>query len=231
MKKNIKIILMGVLVLLSATAFFLSQKKEPVEIKSKDARLFKEEYEVLNNAEIKNYPRTYLPIEIPKNNPVDYASEEEIDQVLSETGVIYFGYPECPWCRNLVPVLMDAAKQTNTKKVYYINMKEERNQLKLNDEGKIETIKEGTPLYHKLVEKLNDHLLPYEGLNDETIKRIYVPFVIFVKDGKIVDTHTGSLDSQVDPFVPLTDEQKTELKKTLMDKFLKLSDSVCTDAC
>ena len=46
--------------------------------------------------------------------------EEEIFDILDGTGIIYFGFPECPWCRNAVPVLLDAAEEVGIEKIYYI---------------------------------------------------------------------------------------------------------------
>ena len=72
-----------------------------------DAFRFQNEYESLNGQEIDNTNRTYLNVTINKNNPVKYASYEEVMNILeSGTGIIYFGYPECPWCRTIVPVLL-----------------------------------------------------------------------------------------------------------------------------
>ena len=109
-------------------------------------------------------------------------------------------------------------------------MKEEINILKLED-GKIVEEKKGSDGYNKLVQKLEETLPIYEGLENEQLKRIYVPYVLFIKDGKIVDTHTGTLDEQTDPFTSLTEEEKSQLLSILVDKFMKVTDSSCDSAC
>jgi len=232
MKDKIKIILTSLLMILSIglVIAYNSTDKDLTEEKT-DAIKFKEEYEALNNQEIESINKSYTSMTISENNPMYYATYEEVYDVLEGTGVIYLGYPECPWCRNLVPELIASAKKVSVSKIYYINMHDERNSLKLNDEGEIVTEKEGTEGYNKLVEKLNDVLPVYEGLNDDSIKRIYVPLVIFVKDGKVIGTHLSTLDSQEDPFTELTDDQKKELKSILTEKLLEVTNSTCDDAC
>lgn len=230
MKEKTKIILMSLLFILSIASIvtykIVNQKED-----TKDAIQFKEEYEALNGVTRENKDKIYTSMDLPKNNPMYYATYEEIYDVLEGTGVIYLGYPECPWCRNLVPTLIESAKKVNIDKIYYMNMHDERNKLVLNDDGEIETEQKGSEGYNTLVEKIKDVLPVYEGLNDDSIKRIYVPFVIFVKDGEITDTHMGTLDSQENPYEELTSEQKTELKNILVDKMMKISNSACDDLC
>ena len=88
---------------------------------------------------------------------------------------------------------------------------------------------EGTEEYYELVEKLDSVLGEYEGLNDSSIKRLYFPTVVFVKDGEIVGSHIGTVDSQTDPSIALTDEQYEELKSLLAKNMTKLIS--CDGAC
>ena len=55
---------------------------------------------------------------------------------MNSSGVIYFGFPECPWCRNAVSVLLDAASETGIDKIYYMNNRDDRDIQSLKD-GKI----------------------------------------------------------------------------------------------
>lgn len=229
MKNAVKIIGVGCLIILSVIAIILNNNIEKIE-ETKEKNEFKEEYEAFNDKINEKNDKTYLKLEIAENNPFVYADYDQLFEVLEGTGVIYLGYPECPWCRNLVPVLIDASKKVSLGRIYYMNMKEERNVLKQTEDGII-TEKEGTEGYQKLVEKLEEVLPTYEGLDDESIKRIYVPMVIFVRDGKIVATHTGTLDSQEDPYQALTEEQVSELKDILVDAMLEISDSSCESTC
>ena len=171
---------------------------------------FKLEYESLNG---KN---DYIDVNIPSDNSIVYADYEQIFDILDGTGVIYFGYPECPWCRNAVPVLIEAAKEAEVDQIYYLNNNEDRDTKTLKD-GKVVTEKEGTDNYNKLLEKLGDKASTYEGLEDNSIKRLYFPTLVVVKNGEITDYIEGTVDSQKDPQKPLNEKQKKELK----DKYTK----------
>ena len=104
------IISLGVIIYFN---FFNKSYENPFENDNTvtDSIKFKNEYEKLNNKEMKD-DVNYLSISIDKKNPVKYILDKEVSEFLTEgTGIIYFGYPECPWCRNAVPVLMDALKE------------------------------------------------------------------------------------------------------------------------
>ena len=196
---------------------------------SSNSERFEKEYESLNGKN-NSYGGTYLEVEIDDENVIHYSSYEEVFSILEgKSGVIYFGFPECPWCRNLVPVLLEAATDAGLDTLYYLNNRSDRDQKSLNDNGKVVVEKDGTEEYYQLVEKLNSVLGEYEGLNDDSIKRLYFPTVVFVKDGKIVDSHIGTLDSQEDPNVSLTDDQHQELLELLTSKMLKVIS--CSSTC
>lgn len=162
-----------------------------------DGEKFKAEYEALNNENVN--------INISKNNPIKYVTLDEVfDIIQNKTGVIYFGFPGCPWCRNMIPVLFEAAKNNNIDTIYYFNP---RNVKKSdNDE------------YNKLKEILNEYLS--EDENGQKV--LYVPDVYFIKDGKIVGHHLGTVDSQEDPTISLTDEEKNELLDIFNELFEKI---------
>lgn len=162
-----------------------------------DGEKFKAEYEALNNENVN--------INISKNNPIKYVTLDEVfDIIQNKTGVIYFGFPGCPWCRNMIPVLFEAAKNNNIDTIYYFNP---RNVKKSdNDE------------YNKLKKILNEYLS--EDENGQKV--LYVPDVYFIKDGKIVGHHLGTVDSQADPTISLTEEEKNELLDIFNELFEKI---------
>lgn len=188
-----------------------------------DSIKFKEEYESLNNEKIK--------INIPNNNPIVYASYKKvIDIIENDTAVIYFGFPECPWCRNAVPVLFDAAKEMGIDKIYYYNALDIRDKKSL-DNNKIVIEKEGTEEYKQLVKLMYQYLPAYEGLNDETIKRLYFPTVLFIKEGNIIGLHKSTVDTQNDSNIPLNKKQYNELKTIYTDYMNKTFDIICDESC
>lgn len=162
-----------------------------------DAAQFKKEYEELNDKSVK--------MNIDEKNPIKYVTFDEVVDVLTNgTGVVYFGFPGCPWCRNVIPVLFEVAQTNNVDTIYYFNPREIRNS--------------GTDAYQKLVNILSDYLEE----NEDGDKTLYVPDVYFVKDGKIVGNHLSTVDSQKDPYTPLNNEQITELKNIYQELFNKI---------
>ena len=194
-----------------------------------DASRFKSEYESLNNQLKSNGVDKHLEISIPDENNIEYIDSTRAKQILTNgTGVIYFGFPECPWCRNLVPTLIDVANENGQGKILYLNNKEERDIKKLDEEGNIATEKEGTDNYYEILNLLGENASTYNGLEDETIKRLYFPTVVFVKNGEIVAFHEGTVDSQEDASVMMTVEQQKELKKILQEDYAKVYPEKCS---
>ena len=203
-----------------------------VEDNSKDALAFKEEYESYNGTINENNGKEYLTITIDEKNPIYNSSLSEVTELIkSGTGVIYLGYPTCPWCRNALPALFEQASQTGIDKIYYVNMKEARDTKKLDDDGKIITTKEPQDGYYELLAALGNSASVYEGLNDESVRRIYVPAVIVVKEGEVILYHESTVESQLDPYTPLDEAQFAELKKIYKDGFMKMLYDVCDSKC
>lgn len=206
--------------------------------KTTDAIKFKEEYESLNDQINEGNQKKYPKVSIDKSNPIQYATIDDVLEVLdNKTGVIYFGFPNCPWCRNAVPVLLNAATSTGLDRIYYLNVLDIRDTKEIDNNGKVVTTNKGKKGYSKLLEKM-DSILPEYTLEDEdenevsaNEKRIYVPLVVFVKKGKIVAYHEDTVESQKDPYKLLDDKQTEELFNIYVDGILKMQDSACDDNC
>lgn len=222
MKKNVIILsVIVVIALVIAILFFLLNNKG-----MSDGERFKQEYEELNDS--------HLEVNIDSDNMIKYIGlEEAIDIIKNDTGVIYFGYPSCPWCRNAVPVLLDAASSTSLDTIYYVNAYNIRDVKEIDDDGNIVTTNEGDRLYDDLLEVLDDILDPYTITDDngEVIdlgeKRLYVPMVLFVKDGEVVSYHLSTVDSQEDPSISLNDSQRDELYNIYLDGINNVVGGVC----
>lgn len=173
-----------------------------------DQKTFKYEYEVLNS----DNKNDYIKINIDENNKIKYTTFEEINSLLNNgTGIIYFGFPSCPWCRRTLPVFFDTCSKYNIDKIYYYNALDIRDIKHLDDNGNIIVDKAGDEKYYKLVDMLYDYLGQYVGLNDSSIKRLYFPTYVFVKDGKILGVQISSVSSYTSVSTDMTDEQKNEL--------------------
>ena len=193
MDKKIKYIVFGVLLLLIASlvVYFVFIKKD-------------------NNTDNIKFSKEYTSVS--KDNIFVYRSKDEIINILEHgTGIVYLGYPECPWCMAYVPLLNEIAKNEGIEKIYYYNIREDR--------------KNNTEFYQKVVSILNDYL----NYDEEGKKRIFVPNVTFVKEGKIIfNDNETSLISEGTPSEYWTEEKKTLFNEKFRKNINELLDDVCT---
>ena len=218
-----KVIIILIIIIISFTLGYLTIYIKNKNIISEGAK-FKIEYESLNNVKDDKSNNEYLNINIDSNNDVKYASIDKILDILNgknnETAIIYFGKSDCPWCRNMIVTLLQVAKENDIKKIYYYNPEEIR--------------KENTEQYQELVSFLKDYLRTDTTTQKETDqnfdsskKRLYMPDVYFIKNGKIIGNHICTVDSQTNPKIELTDTQKQELKE-IYNNFIKQMKSTST---
>ncbi|MCI8347769.1 MAG: hypothetical protein HFJ12_07525 [Bacilli bacterium] len=221
---KIKLVISVILMIVVILSFF-TVKKDRV---SSDEKKFKEEYEELNGVENPSSGKKYFDLKVELHNGVEYLdAEEAIDFLEKKTGILYFGFPQCPWCRNIVEVLLEAKKELKVGTIYYCNALEIRDEKILQD-GKVVTTKKGSKEYDKILELLGDKADSYDGLHDESIKRLYFPTVVFVKNGEVIDTHMSTVDSQKDPYKRLNKEQQKELKNIYIKNIQKINGVVCS---
>ena len=240
-KEKILFIALPVLCAIAAILGFIFVGKES---SNEDALKFKQEYEELNGTvafgDIK-----YNDLEISVNNPMKYSNYDEIiDVIKNESGIIYLGFPGCPWCRSALPILLDVAKDNDITTIYYKNIKDDRDSYvlengklvyQLDDEG---NEKKGAEGYFKLMEALDknltEYVVSYEGKEYKTgEKRIYAPTVVFVRDGKVLGLHVSTVDSHKSGFDKMTEEQIDELYGIYEEYILEMKNSSCSkdDAC
>ena len=222
-KKAITIISILVIIFIGIIVLYTINNDNKI---TNDEKKFKKEYESLNTKKTSSNKK-YLSLDIPKQNNIKYlTAKETIKKLKKGTSIIYFGFPECPWCRNLVPTLLKTNKEYNMT-IYYFNALSIRDNKHLSKDGKIITDKKGTKEYYEIVKLLQDFLPSYEGLNDESIKRLYFPTVVFVKDGEVIAIHTGTIEEQKDPYKKLTKKQEKKLENKLEEYFDEISNGVC----
>ena len=234
-KENILLIFLPLLCLIAAIIAYFKLDIKNIE---SDALKFKKEYEDYNGVEVGEYK--YSNLEISEDNPIKYSTYDELINVIKNgTGIIYLGFPECPWCRSALPVLFDVAKDNDVNIIYYLNIKNERDSYVVED-GKIVyeldnegNEKKGTEGYFKLLEVLDDYLSEYTLSLDGEIyktgeKRIYAPTVIFIKDGKILNLHVSTVDSQESGFDKLTKKQEQELYDIYEEYILEIKEATCS---
>ena len=198
MKKKIIIVIGVVLVIaLGVLGYLYLNKEKNTNI---DGKKFAEEY-----------------TSVTKDNVFVYRSAEEIINILEHgTGVVYLGFPECPWCQAYVPYVEEVAKKVGIDKVYYFNIKEDR--------------KNNTEEYQKIV-KILDVYLPND---DEGNKRIYVPAIIIVQNGKIIefdDETSKDTKGYKTPEEYWKNENLDALKTKLEKSFNEIKSTVCKSGC
>jgi len=250
--RNIVIVVIAAVVaaiLLGVGIFFIVKNNQPdqsAEIEETapltDAERFKQEYESLNDTVRESDGATYNNVEISEDNPIVYIDiKEALDLLKSDQAIIYVGANWCPHCRNSVPVLLDVAKQFELDKVYYLELDDTKSQYEWQDGQAVKT-KDGTEEYYALLgvlaDRLNDYTIKDEAGNAQPTgeKRIYMPYVLAVKDGQVVGDFVGDvsdedLEEGQTKYDPLTDAQYTKLFDNYSNLFKAVYGETASDDC
>lgn len=201
-----------------------------------DAKRFKEEYESLNGTTREKDGQTIRSIEIDKDNPMVYITAEDLVQKMkdNESFVVYFGFNDCPWCRSVIPYMIDVAKSKNIETVYYVDVKDIRDQYELDGQEPVKT-KEGSKGYNEILELMDNVLDEYMlyGENFEVdgfSKRIYAPNFVVVKKGEAVFMNECTSTLEEDPYMELSEEIILDMKsqlEELFDVFLEKGSQGC----
>ncbi len=195
-----------------------------------DGAKFKRSYESYNNKKADDTHK-YQKLKIKKKNKVKNVTiEEAIDILENKTGLIYFGFPNCPYCRGILPTLLNTVEKSNLTELYYLDMTNLRDEYKVEDGRAIQS-KSAEASYFELLSLLNNYLEDYIVTDENGIeyeageKRLYVPLVVGVQEGFIMEAHNGSveLDENQSPFDPLTNSQIGELEVVFQNIIDKIS--------
>lgn len=195
-KKNI-LILLGVviLVILIISSYFIFFKKDK---NITDAEKFAKEYTKLSS-----------------DNVFTYKSLKEVNKILEKgTGVVYLGFPECPWCQEYVKYVNEVAKKVDLDKVYYFNIREDRTN--------------NTEDYQTTIKLLRDYL----PTDEEGNPRVYVPLIAVIQNGKVVITDYETAEDTKGYDTPeeyWANEDLDALKTRLEKAFNTVKSNVCTD--
>ena len=186
MNKNVITgIILGIIVLILCYIAFNWEKETVIDETpsytiTNDSLKFKKEFEANNNKKNK------VNISIKNYSTVTYSSHEEIFKKLEsdESYILFFASSTDENSRIMASVLVDKAL-TLKEDIYYLDISNDMDTKELTKDGKIKTIKKGSDNYYELVKKLNGYLPAYKELNDDNVKRIYLPAVVFIQKGKI----------------------------------------------
>ena len=164
-----------------------------------DEKRFKDEYESLNGTARSNGSNNRT-VSIIDDNNIQYVTVDQAADILEKgTGIIYFGFAACPWCRNAVPILLKAMSNSNLDTIYYVDVRPNDDKNKdIRDEysvekGKVHRVREASSeKYYDILKTLNDYLNDYDltGVNGKKYKTgeksLGAPPVVAVKSGGIV---------------------------------------------
>ena len=184
----------------------------------------------------------YRSLSINKDNPFIYITAEDIVKKIEnkETFIVYFGDPECPWCRSVIEQAVESAKENDIPKIYYVRIWDGFHNEKLRDvyelkDGEPIIKSKGTDAYYKLLNYfdniLEDYTLTDENKNIVKIgeKRIFAPSFISVKNGNAEELVQGISEKQENFNSDLTEEIIKE-EKEIFDNFFT-NTNLCFDLC
>lgn len=135
-------------------------------------------------------------------NPISF--EEAINLFENkESGIMYFGYSNCPWCIEAVPIMNEVAQNLG-KEIYYVATRDsDRNQLYTEEES----------------EKILSYIGEYEDRDEEGNLHIYVPLVVVFEDGVCVSGNLGTVDSHDAHERKMTEEEIDQLTSIYQEMF------------
>lgn len=146
----------------------------------------------------------YEGFEDEQNAFIEINMDEAITKFKNkETFMIYFGFPNCPWCKEAIPILNNIAKK-NQVNVFYVRTRDENKELLYSDEHK---------------EQIFPYFETFLNENEEGNKHLYVPFVVAVKDGISLYGNVGTIDSHDAKERNMTNEEIEQLEALYQSYF------------
>lgn len=226
MKKKILLLLLLSLTFVGVAGCGKTEKK------NEDALKFKEEYESFNGK--KNDYFEYRKLTIDEENPFVFATDSEIVEKIEnkESFIVYFGDPQCPWCRSIVEQAIESAKANGIEKIYYVRFwdgfheEKIRDVYELDENNKPILKQEGSKAYTKILEYLDSVLSDYtlkdkDGNKvDVNEKRIFLPNFVAVVNGEAKELIEGISEKQTEFNGELTEEILADEKESF-DTFFK----------
>lgn len=129
-----------------------------------------------------------------------------------ESFVLYMYFDACPWCKELGPIVSDylSDKDDLFNMTYALNVRADgtkENDLRYkDDDGNY-----NEPLFETIYNFIRDQL-DEDGV-------VYVPTLLFIKDGELVYFHTGTVEGHDATERTLTDEEKQSIVDELKEYY------------
>ena len=129
----------------------------------------------------KNFNEEYSLVD--KDNVYRCINIDEVLDTFNKSGIIFMGFKENIWSNYYAKYLNEVAKENNIKEILYYDIKKDR---------QTNNIK-----YKKLINLLEKYLM----MNDEGNLYISVPYLVIIKDSKIMytDNETSIINGNTTP--------------------------------
>lgn len=125
------------------------------------------------------------------SNNVEIITLKESLDLLDDTAVLFFSFDDCPWCYDAWPIIEKVWREYKIP-LYYVSIER--------------TERDSTnPDYQTL----------YEKVKSEVEDKVYMPFALFLYNGEIIGSNTGTVEGHEitnDGLPLMTNEQKKELE-------------------
>lgn len=145
--------------------------------------------------------------DMPQENNFAIMAKEDLKPFIEHgTGILFLGFPECPWCQAYLPMAQEILSDNEAMAKYY-NIYADK--------------KEDRPFYDEvaaLIAERNKTMGDYVFYDNDGRQVIYMPLMLFIDEGEIVafDNETCMEDSSViSPEEYWTQEKIDALKERL----------------
>ena len=179
-------ILGGILVILIATLFlsFETYKEENKEIAISSK--IEKEYSFLEN-----------------DNKIHYLNSKDFDELYTKgNGIFLLCHYEFKACQDIMRIVNENEHNT----INYYDILNDRDEISMDTNDNIIKIEDGSYIYKKLLKILDDFLPKYSLLLEDKSykkideKRLYMPTLIYLKEGTIIDIIVGDEKSELESF-------------------------------
>lgn len=145
-------------------------------------------------------------------------------------GILYFGFPGCPWCRDAVPVMHEASQSTGID-VLYVSRDHELREgewLEWDAEMAWWLYESGLPgmLW------IDEDGRPVDDMDNAYRPNIFVPQIVHVQDGAIINSHRSTFEDHDARERSLTPEEHEALHAIYVGIFENASNlpaGVCSE--
>ncbi len=152
---------------------------------------------------------------LSSDNQFDIMLKDDLKTFIEHgTGILYFSFPECPWCQAYIPMLNEALKEEDARAYYY--------NIHIDKEDDRDFYDEIAQLLIDQNESENEDVVLY-GNDGKPL--IYMPLVLFINNGKIQSWNGESNTNDSDEISPedyWTQERKDNLKNELSESIQEI---------